>query len=141
MMALILTIKRIKNINDGTIGQFTVKGEDGRIVLKGYTLEPAGPDTTERMKDRRVPQGKYNLDWHLSSRLKKLCPRIYNELVPKDRFILIHSGNYPEHTEGCILLGDSADARGVYNSKAMISNFIGLIKDKQVVVEIINEGV
>ena len=138
---MILTITRIKNINDGTIGRFTVRSNEGRIILRGYTLEPSGPDTIERMKDRRVPQGKYSLDWHSSNKFKKLMPRLYNDVVPKDRFILIHSGNYPEHTEGCILLGDSADTRGVYNSKAMVSNFIALIRNKQVTVEIINEGV
>lgn len=140
-MAMILTITRIKNINDGTIGQFIVEGDNGKILLRGYTLEPAGPDTTERMKDKRIPEGRYNLDWHYSPRFKGWYPRLYNDLVPKDRYILIHSGNYPEHTEGCILLGDRADSRGVYNSKAMVSNFISLIRNNQVVVEIINEGV
>lgn len=41
-----LIIRRYKDINDGTIGKFELI-EGNEVVLKGYTLEPAGEDTTE----------------------------------------------------------------------------------------------
>ena len=72
------------------------------MILKGYTLEPAGGDTTSRGLDRRIPEGMYRIDWHNSPKFGRFLPLVWNNDVPKDRYILIHSGNYPKHTEGCI---------------------------------------
>ena len=54
-----LIIRRHKDINDGTIGKFELI-EGNEVVLKGYTLEPAGEDTTARGKDKRIPVGVYD---------------------------------------------------------------------------------
>lgn len=126
------------DINDGTIGKFYVVGDDGVKIMSGFSLEPVGPDTTTPNKDRRVPKGVYNLEWLPSPKYNKLMPTLYNELVPKSRRILIHQGNYPIDTEGCILLGDSYDNKGVYNSVKTLAKVFALIKDKKIVVEINN---
>ena len=63
-----LTIRRYKDIEDGTIGKFELVGVN-TVLMTGYTLEPAGPDTTERGKDRRIPAGLYSVVWHKSARL------------------------------------------------------------------------
>ena len=135
-----LIIDRFKDIPDGTIGKFYIVGDDGVKLMTGFSLEPAGPDTTERNKDRRVPAGIYNLDWYKSGRTGKTQPVIYNDKVPMDRYIAIHQGNCPKDTEGCILLGDSYDSKGIYNSVKTLSFAFQLLKGNKVVVEIRNIG-
>ena len=132
---MVLTIKRFKNIEDGTIGEFALV-DQYRILMQGNTLEAAGPDTIEPNKDRRIPKGEYQVLWHDSPRMKERLPLLYNELVPKSRCILIHRGNFPRDTEGCILLGDGYDEKGVYNSKNTMNRFMGFVKDREFTVVI-----
>lgn len=132
---MVLTIKRFKNIEDGTIGEFALV-DQYRILMQGNTLEAAGPDTIEPNKDRRIPKGEYNVQWHDSPRFRERLPLLYNELVPKSRAILIHRGNFPKDTEGCILLGDGYDEKGVYNSKNTMNRFMGFVKDREFTVVI-----
>lgn len=135
-----LTIKRFKNIADGTIGKFELcAGQtDERVLLAGYTLEPAGDDCVTPGRDLRIPQGRYDVSWEYSPRFGRVLPTLFNQSVLKARRILIHSGNYPEHTLGCILLGAKADDRGVYESKKTLELFLNLTKDKPLEVDIIN---
>lgn len=133
-----LKITRFKNIKDGTLGKFELLF-NGKIFLEGYTLEPAGPDTTARGKDRRIPEGIYDVFWHHSARFNRVLPVLYNEKVPKDRYIEIHSGNYPKHTEGCILVGKWATDEGVFESVKTLEALLSFIQGKDLEVEIINE--
>ena len=48
-----------------TVSEFVLKKDDKQI-LKGYILEPEGPDTTESKKNKRIPIGEYNVKWHKS---------------------------------------------------------------------------
>lgn len=133
-----LIIKRFKQIHDGTIGEFILYDNE-KIVQRGYTLEPAGEDTTQSGQDRRIPAGNYDVAWHNSPRFKKNLPLLYNKFVPKMRHILIHAGNYPEHTSGCILLGDSYTQKGIFNSVKTLNEFLNLIENSRFEVEIKNE--
>ncbi|MFL1707071.1 DUF5675 family protein [Campylobacter sp. MOP7] len=132
-----LIIQRTRDIQDGTIGEFKLIRDD-EILLKGFTLEPAGNDTTQRGKDKRIPAGSYSVAWHDSPRFKRRLPLLYNELVPKDRYILIHAGNYPKHTEGCILVGSSATNEGVFSSVDMLMRFLAITLNRELEVEIRN---
>ena len=134
-----LIIQRTRDIQDGTIGEFKLI-KDGGVILTGSTLEPAGDDTTQRGKDKRIPAGAYSVAWHDSPRFKRRLPLLFNDLVPKDRYILIHAGNYPKHTEGCILLGRYATNEGVFNSMAMLREFLALTINKPLEVEIRSQG-
>lgn len=81
--------------------------------LTGFFLEPAGPSTTIRNQDRRVPAGVYNLTPNMNSYPDDFM--IYNDLVPMNRGITIHSGNHPDNTLGCLLPRCSwGDAPGKY---------------------------
>ena len=133
-----LTIRRYKDIEDGTIGKFELI-EGNEVVLKGYTLEPAGEDTTARGKDKRIPAGVYDVAWHASPKFGKVLPLLHNKNVSKDRFILIHSGNYPKDTEGCILVGKWANDEGVFESVKTLEALLGFIQGKDLEVEILNE--
>ena len=66
-----------------------------------------------------------------------LC--LYNDVVPKERYILIHNGNYEKHTKGCILLGkdaidDPSGANGkmVTASITTCSEFYKLVRELDV---------
>lgn len=133
-----LTIRRYKDIYDGTLGKFELTGVN-TVLMTGYTLESAGPDTTARGKDRRIPAGLYSVVWHKSPKFNRMVPVLYNEQVPKDRYIEIHAGNYPKHTEGCILVGKWANDEGVFESVKTLEALLSFIGGKNLEVEIINE--
>ena len=135
---MILEIVRFKEIDDMTLGRFVL--HDGeRVVLIGYTCEPAGPDTTQSGMDRRIPQGQYQIAWHESPKFRVRLPLLWNELVPKSRCILIHSGNTGHNTEGCVLLGNSLGARGVKDSRAALSALLAAVKEQEFAVQITNQ--
>nr|DAW45250.1 MAG TPA: hypothetical protein [Caudoviricetes sp.] len=132
-----LLIKRFKDIDDATLGEFKLlKGDE--LIMTGYTLEPAGEDTIASGKDRRIPQGEYKAIPFESPRFKRTLPLVYNDVVPKSRRILIHHGNFPKDTEGCILLGASYDAKGVYQSRDTLEKFLTLIRGSTLDIEIRN---
>ena len=133
-----LTIRRYKDIEDGTIGKFELVGVN-TVLMTGYTLESAGPDTTARGKDRRIPAGLYSVVWHKSPKFNRVVPVLFNEQVPKDRYIEIHAGNYPKHTEGCILVGKWANDEGVFESVKTLEALLSFIQGKDLEVEVLND--
>ena len=135
---MVLEIIRFKEVDDMTLGRFILRDE-GREVLKGYTCEPAGPDTTQSGMDRRIPQGKYQIAWHESPKFRARLPLLWNQQVPKSRCILIHSGNAGRNTEGCVLPGSSLGARGVKDSRAALSALLAAVKEQEFAVQIINQ--
>ena len=99
----------------------------------------AGPDTIESNKDRRIPQGEYRLSRWVSKKYPQSL-LVHNEVVPKERAILIHNGNTPNHTLGCILLGYTTDNKsGVYNSRKCIADLMKyVVEDEEMEDGIIN---
>lgn len=132
-----LEIIRFKEIDDMTLGRFILRDGE-REVLKGYTCEPAGPDTTESGKDRRIPQGRYQIAWHDSPKFRARLPLLYSEQVPKSRCILIHSGNTGRNTEGCVLLGTSLGEYRVKNSRTALGALLAAVKGKEFTVQVVN---
>lgn len=71
-------------------------GVEGRLFLDGLLVGP----TLERLAVMIAP-GLYQVAYHTSPK----HPRTLMILVPGRRWILIHPGGVPEHSEGCVLLG------------------------------------
>ena len=79
-------VTRYKEIHDGTIGKVKVVF-NGELVMECFSLEPAGPDTIESNKDRRIPQGEYRLSRWVSKKYPQSL-LVHNEVVPKDTVFL-----------------------------------------------------
>ena len=130
-------VTRYKEIHDGTIGEVKVVF-NGELVMECFFFFLAGPDTIESNKDRRIPQGEYRLSRWISKKYPQSL-LVHNEVVPKERAILIHNGNTPNHTLGCTLLGYTTDNKsGVYNSRKCISDLMKYVVDgeeKRLIIE------
>lgn len=125
-----ITITRMKDIQDGTLGDLVVS-ENGVSLFECKTLEPSGADETRRNLDRRIPKGRYAVMYYPSPKFKTIVPLIFNGLVPKDRYILIHWGNYPDDTDGCILVGASYNDKGVLNSRVTFKRLMEALENKE----------
>lgn len=115
----------------------------GELFLSGefvaYTLEPRRINwaVESKVKGRTaIPEGLYSLVFTMSSRFGIVLPLLEN--VPYFEGVRIHAGNYPKHTQGCILLGVKRTHGAVWHSKLAMLNFfdkIDLSETYQIVVE------
>ena len=112
-----LIYQRTTETDQSTTGSFYIPG----TKISGYILEPAGPSTTKSGLDRRIPAGTYNVIKNTGS---KYGLRLYNDQVPQSRAILMHIGNYPGDTEGCLLPGSSIGPNFVGGSGPMINQIM-----------------
>ena len=93
-----------------TIGQITVQ-YDNMPVYPIYvcdSLEPHAIDwsTEKKVKDKTaIPCGEYELKYSLSGKFAKKMP--YLQDVPHFQGVMIHKGNRPCDTHGCILVGEN----------------------------------
>lgn len=85
----------------------------------GYFLEPKGPSTAIANQNQRIPTGTYNLTEHNGDNYKDVY-KLYNKQVSQDRGILIHLGNFPEDTEGCLLPGSYFRKKFVGDSRTKL---------------------
>ena len=95
-----------------TIGRLEV---DGKYFCD--TLEDQVRDLSREKKvpgQTAIPAGKYEVIVNISPRFKRKLPRLLN--VPGFEGILIHRGNTPGDTAGCILVGENKAKGRVINS-------------------------
>lgn len=93
----ILTLNRRIFTDKSTIGDLYYRGDFFCNVLE---------DTCRRVKISKVtaiPSGRYRVTIEPSERFGTLMPRLKE--VPNYSGILIHPGNRPEDTDGCLLVG------------------------------------
>jgi len=110
-----------------TIGDLFVNGtylcntlED---TVRLLTMEKKIPGKTA------IPAGKYKVIVNKSPKFKRDLPRLLD--VPHFEGVLIHRGNIPEHTEGCILVGENKVKGKVINSTKYELILVELLKDAQ----------
>lgn len=105
-----------------------------RLTLQSYTLEDEYRDE-KVSKETRIPAGTYELglqpvDTPMTIRYQQkytwFKKHIEIKSVPGFKGIYIHVGNNDGDTEGCILLGDSADNNVI--SEGMIQNSTAAFK-------------
>ena len=124
-----LELKRIFKGKDYTIGKLFINGEYFCDTLEDPVRQ------LDSIKDKiysetAIPAGKYKVSMSIispkyskrksyswcSGRLPKLID------VPFFEGILIHSGNTPDHTAGCILVGENKIKGQVINSMNTLKN-------------------
>ena len=148
-----ILIKREFNRKTCCLGKLQMLENGTDLVFECKTLEEE-IESSERGKDHRIPAGDYNCFWHETSRFKDRLTKllgfsqdplgVYNSVVPKDRYILFHSGNTHKDTEGCILLGMEIgnDGESIINSNAAVKRFYKILNRrnfKEIQVKIVND--
>ena len=96
---------------------FTTKSTTGDLLVNGaffcHTLEdqvrgddPTTPEdeSVKVLHETAIPFGTYRVVMNFSPKFGKIMPRLLS--VPGFDGILIHRGNSPHDTWGCILVGD-----------------------------------
>lgn len=140
-----LTLTRFDFQEDRTLGRIDLG--DSRLF---WTLEdkmreePGIPvDMWKVYGKTAIPCGSYKtiVDW--SKRFKKELPRLLD--VPGFSGIRIHSGNTPNDTEGCILVGKSLSQDGmeIRDSRAAMGELLSLLDGafaagQEIEIEVVN---
>ena len=109
-----LEVLRFSSQDDSTMGAlFDVT--DGRKFL-AYTIEDEHRDV-KVAGETRVPAGTYNITLRTVGGFHSRYEAKYGSMhkgmlwvrdVPNFEYILIHTGNTDEHTDGCLLVGNTS---------------------------------
>ncbi|HNP20299.1 MAG TPA: DUF5675 family protein [Fulvivirga sp.] len=100
-----ILVTRFMQTNNSTTSTFTLTDPNGNS-LSGYFLEPRGPGSTINGSDQRILTGIYDVSqWNSVDHPNTF---ILNN-VPGRSYVLLHPGNYPCDTEGCLLPGSTFD--------------------------------
>ena len=103
-----LLLKRIAQKPDYTIGRLYIDGQYFCDTLEDTVREK------KIMHKTAIPEGTYEVIVNRSPKFKRDLPRLLN--VPNFEGILIHRGNTPNDTSGCILVGENKVKGKLVNS-------------------------
>ena len=130
-----LVLVRINEDPDRTHGCLLVL-DDVREMARLWTLEL--PWKANQRSISRIPVGRYKVTPEQHAKLGWVL-RLHD--VPNRDGVLIHAGNYPSHTHGCILCGqalmdlDTDSLADVSRSRAAMTELANLItKDALLIV-------
>lgn len=125
-----LVLERFLLTATTSIGRLSVDGVHECFTLEDITRPPGAKKIPGKTA---IPLGFYKVIINKSERFSKLAGReVQMPLlldVPGFSGIRIHTGNKPEDTEGCILVGMTHDALTVHNSKEAYGRLFAKLDD------------
>lgn len=119
-----IKIERIAKKQDYTIGALSI---NRRWVCN--TLEPHCIDWAAENKvagKTAIPEGRYKVEMCFSPKFNRLMPYLVG--VPHFSGVMIHQGNTPKNTQGCILVGSNTIRGLVLKSKAAMDKITAAIR-------------
>ena len=96
----VLHVHRVEALRDRTLGRLRAYDAGGVLRFEGWALEPPWRDN--EVGASCVPCGLYGLAWRTSRRYGR---HLLVEGTAPRSLILLHAGNYPRDTRGCLLPG------------------------------------
>lgn len=129
-----LILKRIYKGERYTIGKLYVDGKYFCDTLEDCDRGLRSDMPLSEIKTKKIygvtaiPTGRYPVILSYSPRFKKILPRLCN--VKGFDGVLIHAGNRPEDTSGCVLVGYNKVKGQVLESRATMEKLMALIDEK-----------
>ena len=125
-----LHLLRISSAEESTLGWFYIDHEAECMTLEDQYQK------VKVKKETRIPDGRYEVKFReditpMTKRYRKQFPWFTYHLQVQDvrgfENVYIHKGNTDDHTEGCILLGDSLinnqyDVGAIKSGKGFLGN-------------------
>ena len=94
-----IQVKRHSTANGCTLGELSLNGK-----FFCYTMEDPVRSTGPKVPgDTAIPAGTYPVTIERSPAFRMLTPRLHG--VPGFEGVLLHPGNGPKDTRGCVLVG------------------------------------
>lgn len=137
-----LLLKRSVKTDTSTIGKLSVDGKFLCLTLEDKdrdlvnTMPAADIAKIKKYAITAIPRGRYQVIVNQSTRFNKLLPLLLD--VPGFSGIRIHTGNKPEDTEGCILVGTKQSANWISESRIAFDALMELINKAITKKELIN---
>lgn len=117
-----LVLQREILTDKSTIGRLFVNDEFACFCLED-TLRPDGEKVAGKTC---IPAGHYRVVIDMSARFGRLMPHILD--VPGFTGIRIHSGNTPENTDGCPLVGLTKGTDFIGESRLAFEKFFPMLQ-------------
>lgn len=112
-----LHLKRFAHGNDSTGGALFIDGEFECYTIEDQERIVESPMRTKVQGETAIPRGVYRVDLRAEGGFHQRYKQRYGEEfhkgmlrvrnVPEFKYILFHTGNHDDHTEGCIIVGDT----------------------------------
>lgn len=118
-----ILVQRIAKRDDYTIGRLFVDGKYVCDTLEDKVREPG----VKVAGKTAIPAGRYRVIVNVSPKFGRELPRLLD--VPGFEGILIHRGNTPEDTAGCILVGENRAKGKVLNSTPYELRLVQMVKE------------
>lgn len=100
-----------------TVSHFYIEGTYYCDILEDVVRELGANGEGKIKGETAIPAGRYEIVMAMSPTFKRMMP--YLRKVPFFSSIMMHWGNIPLHTKGCLLMGKNTEKGKVTNSKAI----------------------